>query len=403
MKNKKPDIICFAGCDWWFHNRGLFCPQIMMRLKKQYSVLFVNNLGMRIPSLKKDKNALNKIFRKLKSMLRFLRKVDESMYVVSPVSLPLFGSTLGRKLNTFFVTMQIKIIMMLKGIHAPVFYIGCPPALEVARKLNYQFLIYERTDLFEEMPGTNKAYIASLDKELMQKANLVLYVNKAMWEEGKKINDNSLLLGHGVDYEFFANALDSEQRPEDIVSIRKPIVGFFGDVSDKTSDIALLEFVAKKMPDISLVFVGAVSADVSSLRMLKNVHFLGKKSYDQIPLYGKEFDICIMPWNQNKWIQYCNPVKMKEYLALGKPIVSMYYPEIEPYRDVVYVARDYDSFVLCIQGALEEKDPEKKNQRQIKVRQETWDNKARQVANFIDNRPRVTSDVIKLNPQRVNR
>jgi hypothetical protein len=104
---KGRDIICFAGCDWWYHNRGLFCPQVIIRLAKRHKVLFVNSLGTRIPSLRKDRNALKKIARKFRSIIRFLRKVQNGMYVLSPVSLPL-GSHFGRKLNTYCVFLQVK-------------------------------------------------------------------------------------------------------------------------------------------------------------------------------------------------------------------------------------------------------------------------------------------------------
>lgn len=383
-KDRLASIICFAGCDWWYHNRGLFCPQVISRLAKDYRVLFVNSLGMRVPSLRKDRNAVKKIIRKLRSMLRFVRKAKDGMWVLSPISLPL-GSRIGRKLNTFSVYLQVKLATVLLGFRAPVIYIGCPPALEVARKLGPgRFTIYEKTDLFEEMPEVDRSYIVSLDEELTNRSDLVLYVNRVLYEQGVAANRNSLLLGHGVDFEFFVRSAESEDVPEDISGIARPIVGFFGDVSDKTSDLALLEFAAKKLPDVSFVFVGAVSADVSRIRELSNVHFLGQKAYEQIPFYGKEFDVAIMPWNQNKWIEFCNPVKTKEYLALGRPIVSMYYPEVEPYADVVYVARDYDGFVSCIRKAIEEDDPAKVQQRREKVKNETWDAKVEQIRAAIE-------------------
>jgi glycosyltransferase involved in cell wall biosynthesis len=230
------------------------------------------------------------------------------------------------------------------------------------------------------MPGAEKSYIAALDRELTETADLVLYVNRALWDEGIKKNKNSILIGHGVDYDFFVSGAESKFVPEDIAQIRRPIVGFYGDISDKTSDLALLKFAADKMPEASFVLVGPVSADVAGLKKCRNVYFLGQKPYEQIPLYGKEFDVAIMPWNRNKWIEFCNPVKIKEYLALGKPIVSMYYPEIEPYRDVVYVAQDYDSFVSCIHEAVKENNPAMKQLRRERVRNETWDSKVEQIA-----------------------
>jgi hypothetical protein len=159
-------IICFSGADWWYHNRGLFCPQIMRRLGREYKVLYVNSLGMRFPSLKKDRHALKKILRKLRSISRYLKKVDDKMYVFSPVSIPLLNSRLGRKLNTLLVYLQVKLVAMLLGLREPIVYVGCPTALGVVRRLKRKYLIYERSDLYEEMPGANKSYVAHLDNEL---------------------------------------------------------------------------------------------------------------------------------------------------------------------------------------------------------------------------------------------
>lgn len=356
----------------------------MKQLAKDSKVLFVNSLGMRIPSLRKDPNAAKKIVRKLRSMLRFLRKAEDGMWVLSPISLPL-GSRAGRKLNAFSVFLQVKLVAVLLGFKEPVLYIGCPPALEVAKRLGRrQFLIYERTDVFEEMTGGNKHYLVSLNNELIETADLVLYVNKALWEEGVKKNKNSLLIGHGVDFDFFANAAKSKHIPEDITKIARPIVGFYGDFCERTSDMELLEYVVERLPNLSFVFIGSISADISRFNRFGNVYFFGRKSYKEIPNYGKEFDVAIMPWNNSKWIEFCNPVKIKEFLALGKPVVSTYYPEIEPYSDVVYVARDYDGFVSCIRKAVEERDLAKAKERQERVRNETWDSKVEQIRAAIE-------------------
>jgi len=377
-------IVCFSGTDWWYHNRGLFCPQIMRRLARDHKVLYVNSLGMRLPSLNKDRHAVKKILRKLRSISRFLKKVDNRMYVFSPVSIPLLGSRLGRKLSIFLVYLQVKLAATLLGLREPIVYIGCPTALGVVKKLKKKYVIYERSDLYEEMPGANKSYIAYLDDELTCSADLVLYMNRALWTDGVRKNANSSLIGHGVDFEQFANAEQTEYVPEDIAKIPRPIIGWFGDMSDKTSDLALVEYAAKRLPDMSFVFVGPISADVSRLRQYTNVYFLGPKPYEQVPFYGKEFDVAIMPWNRNKWIEFCSPVKTKEYLALGKPIVSIDYPELKSYHDVVYVSTDYDQFVGNIRKGLKENNPHLKISRQEKVRNETWDNKVKLIMNFIE-------------------
>lgn len=377
-------IVCFAGCDWWYHNRGLFCPQVMTRLAKDYKVLFVNSIGMRIPSLKKDRNAVKKIIRKLRSISHFVRKVNNGMYVLSPLPLPFFGNYVGRKLNAFCVFFQVKLAMTLLRFRRPIFYIGCPPALEVVKKLGQKYLIYERTDFFEEMPEANKSYIASLDNEMAESADLVLYVNKALWEQGVKKNKNSLLVGHGVDFPFFANAEESDYVPEDIVKIPKPIVGYFGDICNKTFDFDLLQHLATSLPFISFVLIGPLSSDISCLKKFKNIHILGQKRYEDIPHYGKVFDASILPWKRNRWVIYSYPIKIKEYLALGNPFVSVDIPAVEPFKDTTYVARDYDDFVFQVRRAVEDKDTQARRKRREAVRSETWDKKVEQIRAAIE-------------------
>lgn len=377
------EIVCFAGCDWWYHNRGLFVPQIMSRLAKRRKVVFVNSLGMRIPSLKGDTGAYQKIFRKLCSMIRYIRKADQQMYIFSPLSLP-FRSERGRRFNRKGLQWQVDLLMKRLDIRKPILYLGCPPAWEIVKHKPRSFLIYEKTDLFYEMPGIDKPYIEKLDQELSSKADLVLYVNRALWAEGVQKNPNSLLIGHGVDYEKFACADNTPEIPEDMVSIPRPIVGFFGDVTEDVCDFSLIEYTARACPQVSFVFVGPLSSDVTSLKGLANIFFLGRKPYEQIPHYGKVFDVAMMPWRQNKWIQFCNPVKTKEYLALGKPIVSIDYPELSCYYDVVYRASTYEEFAALIRKAICEEDQTLVQRRKECVRQETWDNKAAQIEAFIE-------------------
>lgn len=380
---EKPSLICFAGCDWWYHNKGIFAPQVMTRLARDYPVLFINSLGMRVPLLLDYKNSLRKIARKLRSMIRYLRKDKSGLYIFSPLSLP-FKSRIGKLFNRAILLLQLRLVMKILKIRNPVYYLGCPPAWEVVKKQPRSLLVYEKTDIFDEMPGADKPYIGRLDDELTRAADLVLYVNTVLWQEGCKKNPDSLLIGHGVDFELFANAEQSKYIPEDIAHIPRPIVGFFGDISEDVCDLSLLEHLAGTLPEVSLVLVGPISSYINNLSNYDNVFFLGQKAYEQIPHYGKVFDVAIMPWKKNKWIEFCNPIKTKEYLALGKPIVSIDFPELKPFGDIVYAASNYDEFIDMIQKALAEDDPDLKRRRQERVKNETWDNKAKRIADFIE-------------------
>ena len=385
-KKRKPPIVCYSGCDWWYHNRGLFVTQVMTRLAKDREVLFINSLGLRVPSLKQDRRALHKIFRKIRSCFRFLRRDEESgMYVMSPISLPLWSSKLGRLFSAYSIIVQVKIAMLILRIKDPIYYVGCPAAWEVLKRVRKRYLIYERTDLFEEMPEVDKPYIRSLDNDLVESSDLVLYVDAAMYDEGVKVNPNSVLIGHGVDWPFFASADESDYVPADIANVPKPIVGYFGDICDKTFDFDLVRHLAASLPEMSFVLVGPLSSDVSCLREFSNVHILGQKAYEDIPHYGKVFDASTLPWKKNRWVIHSYPIKIKEYLALGGPFVSVDIPAIEPFADVTYVADDYDDFVVKLRQAVEDKDAENIQRRKESVRFETWDSKVEQIVDFIKN------------------
>jgi glycosyltransferase involved in cell wall biosynthesis len=220
-------------------------------------------------------------------------------------------------------------------------------------------LIYQRTDCFEDLPNADART-----------------VNRMLYQEESDKCKKAIYIDHGVNFEMFASAEKYEDLPGEMRDIKKPIVGFFGQIDDYTVDIGFMEKVVDYLPEKSFVFVGKAMADCSDLMARDNVCMLGKKPYEQIPHYGKCFDVAIMPWRQNRWIQACNPIKLKEYLALGKPIVSTPFPELDKYLDVVYEAKTPEEFADCIKKAHSENSPELVTKRRQKVAQASWDSKA---------------------------
>jgi len=161
--------------------------------------------------------------------------------------------------------------------------------------------------------------------------------------------------------------------------IKRPIAGFFGGIDQHTFDLDLACKVTDLLPEMSFVFIGSNSIDCSALSGRKNVHMLSQKPYQQIPRYGRRFDVAIMPWRHNRWIQACNPVKLKEYLALGKPIVSTPFPELQKYSGLVYQAAGPADFARCITKAIAQNSNALTRLRRQKVQDATWDAKAEAV------------------------
>lgn len=261
----------------------------------------------------------------------------------------------------------------------PIIWVACPGAAETAVKLPCAKLIYQRSDCYEEFPGVDADQIRQYDRLLKRYADLVVYVNRELMRQEVSGCRKAIYLDHGVDYEAFVNAHKNPYIPEEMKRIPHPVLGFYGNIDDHTSDITLVEELADLLSDISIVLIGNASVDLSALASRKNVYLLSQKPYEQIPHYAKCFDVCFMPWQQNKWIEACNPVKLKEYLAIGRPVVSTPFSELEYYKDLISVASDGRSFAEAVRKVFKEDGPELESMRRERVRNCTWDTKAEEV------------------------
>jgi len=285
-----------------------------------------------------------------------------------------------RPVNAMILRLQLWFVAKRLGIREPVIWVACPSACDVALKMIYAKLVYQRTDRFEEYPNVDADIIKQYDRRLKANADLTIFVSGTLYDRESAQCKRAIYLDHGVDFDMFASAAaSSENVPDEMQDIEKPIVGFFGDIEDHILDMELIERVVDLLPDISFVFIGKVMGDWSELASRINVRMLGQKPYGQIANYGKCFDVAIMPWRQNRWIQVCNPVKLKEYLALGKPVVSTPFTELRKYLDVVYSATTSEEFAQSVERALAEDGPEKITARRRKIQASTWDNKAQAV------------------------
>lgn len=378
--NKDMSFICFGGEDWWYHNRGHIDMQLMRRFARLGPSLYINSIVMQKPSLKKNTGGgasfTQKLFRKTRSMLAGLRESGAGFWVYSPFALPVYHISVAKRFNEILLHYQIRRVANKLRLDKPFIWVACPVACEIAIKIRKNVLVYQRTDRYEEFPNVDSSTISAYDRKLKASADLTVFVSRLLFDEEKDQCLKAIYLDHGVDYESFSMAEQIAQKPEDMAAIPGPIVGFFGEIDDNTSDITLVEKVAELLPEMSFVFVGNVSANVSGLQEKKNVWLLGQKPYEQVPHYGKCFNVAIMPWHQNRWIDACNPVKLKEYLALGKPIVSTPFPESLAYRDLIYQARTPGEFAASIQRALAEDDDMRIAARRRRVAQSSWESKA---------------------------
>jgi len=341
-------VICIGGEDWWYHNRGHFDFQIMRRLAEHWPVLFVNSLGVRMPDPGNGMQFLARIGRKARSLGRGLVRIENRFHVFSPLSIP---GERGQRLTGWALAPQIRIAAAAAGIRRPLLWIHCPAGAELVQHIPSVATILQRTDRFEAFPEADRALVERQIGKLKQQADLVVYCSPHLQADECAQVKRSLLLTHGVDVDAFASAgrgLSIE--PSDIASIRRPRVGFIGGMDAHTFDPELFLRIASQLSDRQFVMVGGVSLPAGWCS-LENVHFLGRKPYDQVPAYMAACDALIMPWNKSDWIQACNPIKLKEYLATGRPVITTDFPALDGWREFVHVADSADAFAKAIRTA----------------------------------------------------
>jgi glycosyltransferase involved in cell wall biosynthesis len=369
-------IVCFAGEDWWYHH-----PHSKNHLLKRYAlrnkVLFVNSITMGLPSMANPDFFL-KIRRKLKSYARWLRKVPEGLWVMTPVNLPFYGSRIGRWMNRVLLVGQLRLAMLLLRISRPILWVAIPTAAEMAGRLGEKLLLYQVSDKYDanEDSALSAQVIRTYDRELKGAADVVLYSGRKLFLEATE--PNRFFLEQAVDFDHFSN-LKGECAPE-LDNIPHPILGYFGSM-DYVMDTELMAKVARLRPGWHWVLLGLKSNLVRV--SAPNIHFLGSKPYRELPKYIRQFDVCVLPWREtNTFTSYGSAIKVREYLATGKPVVMaplfeyLQMPGLRFYRGT-------EEFIEQIEAALENDTPALAAQRQAVVKDGTWDERARQLATLI--------------------
>lgn len=371
-------IVCIGGEDWWYHNRGHFDFQIMRRLARRWPVLFVNSLGVRMPSLKDNKLFAERIRRKALSLARGVVHVENGFWVYSPLMIP--GPT-GQRISNWALAPQIRLAAARAGILRPLLWVHCPAGAALADAMASAAVVMQRTDRFEAFPEADPSVVTRQIARLKQRADLVVYAAPHLMREESGEVRRQLLVTHGVDADRFIAAGIAAADPPDVAHLPRPRVGFVGGIDAHTFDPPLFLEVARRLADVSFIMVGGCSL-AEGWCPLPNVTFLGRKPYDEVASYMAAADCLVMPWNESDWIRACNPVKLKEYLAVGRPVVTTDFAALDGWRDLVRTARGADEFGAAIRASLAR--PHDCVAQRARVASESWDSKADLVAAALD-------------------
>ncbi len=374
------DIICFSN-DW--DADPLSKKHIMTRLAARNRILWVNSIGNRNPTA--SVRDCKRIAVKLAAFARGHRRVAENLYVYTPLAIPFHGNAFSRWLNRFALTLQLRWITGKLGFRNPITWTFVPSSADVAGSLGESRVIYHCTDEFTEFSGTDRAAIGEMEKKLILKSDAVIVCSDRLRHSKLKQGIVPSLVTHGVDVDHFRKACDPETGvPADIAAIWKPIVGFFGLIEDWV-DLDLIGYLARERPWWSFVLIGKLVRDDSPVRGLANVHLLGRKDYRELPAYAKAFDAAILPFVINELTLASNPLKLREYLAAGVPVVSSAIPEAERLRGLVQIASTPQEFLRELDHRIGNGTPRVERLRiSHAMDAETWDHKVEELSRIVD-------------------
>lgn len=333
---------------------------------------------------------------------RRLRQAAPNFYVYTPfifvhnlIASRIPGLT---ALNRCLLRALLKHVLRQVGLRTDnlIVWIHHPYQLEDIGLVGEKGLVYDIYDdyLASESSLARRQDLKKRERTILSKADWVFVVSKELLKAMHGLTRQLHLVPNGVNINLFSRAMCPETEiPAEISALPHPIIGLVGKVTPRL-DFELLAKLVTRHPEWTFVLVGPEedSARLRSqpsyekFRDASNVHLLGPKPYESLPGYLKGYDVCIIPYTMNQFNLGSSPLKVYEYLASGKPIVSTDLPAVRPFDGLVCIAQDADEFERHIAAALMERGEELRQKRLATAQENSWERRAKQIITLIGER-----------------
>lgn len=348
-----PRIAAFTK-DW--NDVPTCTTHILREMGRTMPVLWIESIGTRKPSLAAARD-LVRIVRRLRAALHPVKAKENHLTVLTPLVIPKAESAVARGLNRFL--MRRAIAGQFGGPAEGRLEYWCfvpsavdflPPRTGGRRTTEDPLIVYYCVDDWTKFEYLDGEWTARKERELLAAADVVFATSRVLETKCRSLARGPVhYMPHGVNHRGFAAALLPEMRvPEDLAALRKPVIGFYGNVYPWI-DFELIGRLAAARQDWSFVLIGGVFCDVSNLSRHPNVHFLGRREYTELPAYCKGFDVAMIPYDLgNPRMESVNPVKTREMLSAGVPIVGCDIEELHGFGEDVVVCRDPESWLAAL-------------------------------------------------------
>jgi len=377
-------ILCFAPEPWesiW-RNRH----QLLSRLAQHNTVLWIEPR----PYLR----ALLSHRQSVPPSRPRLRHVRDGLHVFTP---PRYAPLTGREPFKAFTDMlrrrAIAKAMSSLDMEDPILWLCRPWQADVVGRYGERLLLYHVVDEYADYEGEFTAQLGNerrrvvecWDRRLMEQADLVIVTAPALLHTRKPLNPNTHMVRNGANVAAFREAMFGEV-PDDMAGMPRPIIGCAGAINEKI-DLELLRDIAQARPDWSLALIGPVTQRFHREQLqwleLPNVFLLGSKPVEELPRYVASCDVFLMPYKINEWTRHIDPLKLYEYLAAGKPIVSSAIPSATDFGPPLRIAHEASDFVVAIEAALADASSEQSLRIAALAEQHDWDSRVELISSHI--------------------
>lgn len=367
------------GEDWGAHPSST--QHLVRCLQADVDVIWINSIGLRPLSV--SRRDLKRAWQKLTSRQsrQPAQSASESVFpIVHPKVIPLAKSPWLKALNRWLLRRAVK--PYLQANDDTLVWASLPSAIDYKGCFNERAWWYYCGDDFGALAGVDHKAVTQLEAKLVQQAQVIFTASEQLQQKFPR--DKTVLLEHGVSIDLFGTPAERAKE----LSESRTTIGFYGAIAEWV-DQELLIGLARERPNYDIVMVGSALVDVSALEAEPNIHLVGARAHHELPSYSQHWQFSILPFKNNAQILACNPLKLREYLAAGRPVLSTYFPALEPYQELVEVAANVRALVEIIdrETIAEAERPQlaelNKLKRQFRVIAESWQARAQIVRNLM--------------------
>ena len=393
-------IVAFAK-DW--EDVPTCITHVLRGMGRTIPLLWLNSIGTRKPNLGVSRDT-GRLLRRLGGAFRRAEWKENDLRVLSPVLIPQARSPFSTRVNRFLFKAQVGRELADMGEGPIEYWCSVPNSVDLlvpgvrSQELEVRdrdrgkgksraLVVYYCVDDWGKFANLDGGWLNEKEEQMLARADIVFtparYLKDKCEAKATRPPPGGIhYVPHGVEFDRFASALDDTTRiPDDVASLPRPVVGFYGNIYPWI-DFGLLKMLAERRPGWSFVMIGHPYCDISGLASVSNIHFLGRREHTELPGYCGGFDAAMIPYDlADQRMQSVNPVKTREMLAAGVPVVASDIPELHGFGDDVRLCTTVDEWLPALDAQVARRDRAGISQ---KMASEDWHHKIAQMREKVE-------------------